>query len=325
MTAKKQTSFERSGASRRRSFFGRAFLTASAMALCSCWVHKDDGLRMQADITALKQELEVVKNSNEAQKKKLEQRIAEADKRIAELVKIIEDYRRAMGRSAADFGVDIDKLRTRLLQLQGRLEVVEYQLGKLKKDLESKGKAVDGGEKAPADLEKTPGAQASARQGAEKQPPVEPADPLAAIKRPEDKRSFYKLARTLLDAGQPEAARLLFEEFMQKWPKDEYTDNAAYWLAESFYAQGEFRRAALAFQRVRTEFPKSDKAADALLKLGYCFLAMNRPKQAIPFLQKFVQDYPRHPLVKQARKKIRQAKKDLKKNRKTGSSRKGNK
>lgn len=253
---------------------------------------------MQADITALQAELGVVKDAHRKQKEQLRQRIEEADKRIAELVKIIEDYRRAMGRSAADFGVDIDHLREELMGLKGRVEVLEHELERLKQITRQNQ------QKPPASSQDGGTADASPVKPPTSAPP---ADPLAAIKRPEQKEAFYKLAYGLLEAGQTAAARRLFTEFLAKWPRDAYSDNALYWIGESYYAEENFRLAALTFQKVRTGFPKGDKASDALLKLGYCFFSMGRYRQALPFLEKFVQDHPRGSLAVQARKKIRAA------------------
>lgn len=284
----------------RRSFFGClvAWLILG-LAGGGCWVKKEVGQRLQADITALQAELGVVKDAHQKQKQQLRQRIEEADRRIAELVKIIEDYRRAMGRSAADFGVDIDRLREELMGLKGRVEVLEYELGRLKQASQQQQ------EKPPADQDG--GTAAAAASQPATTVPTQPADPLAAIKRPEKKEAFYKLAHGLLEAGQTAAARQLFKEFLAKWPDDAYSDNALYWIGESYYAEGDFRLAALTFQKVRTGFPKGDKAGDALLKLGYCFYSMGRYQQALPFLEKFVQDHPRSSLVAQAKKKIREA------------------
>jgi tol-pal system protein YbgF len=285
----------------RKSWIFVALLTWGS---CACWVKEEEGKRMQAEITALQVEFEVVKKSHAQQKAKLQERLEEADRRIAELVRIIEDYRRAMGRNAADIGVDIEKIKSQLMELRGRMEVGEHRLESIEKKLSMVNKDITSlNTKTKERLQ-----QASNKRN---KPKLQPPDPLAGIKRPEKKEDFYKLAYTLLETGQTEASRALFKEFLEKWPSSAYSDNALYWMAESYYSEKKYRQAALTFQKVRSQYPKGDKASDSLFKLGYCFFAMERYREAEPFLGEFIRSYPKSPLVSKAKKKLREAKRKL--------------
>lgn len=279
--------------------------------LCGCWVKEEVGKQMQADIAAMQVEMEVIKKAHADQKKSLQERIQEADKRIAELVQIIDEYRRATGRNAADVGVDIERIKSQIMEMRGKLEVNEHRLGIIEKKLSIMHK--DLSEKR-AEATKHQEEEAKRKEEEDKKRAEEEAsrDPLAAIARPETQKDFYKLAYGLLDTGQIKAARLLFEEFLKKWPTGEYSDNALYWIAETYYHENQYRVAALKFQKVRQDFPGSDKAGDALLKLGFCFYSMERYKEALPFLQEFVQSYPKSKLASKARKRITEINKKLK-------------
>ncbi len=291
--------------------------------LSACWVRKESGERMRADIVSLQAQLEVIKKAHHKEKAELKARLLEADKQIAELSLIIGKHRKASGRNAADFGVEIEQLKGQLMQMRGDVEVNQHRLGIIENrlsiihnDLVSQKATVVQREE---DLAKQ--REEELRLKAEQEAK---SDPLAAINRPKKKEAFYKLAHGLLESGQTEAARRLFEEFLEKWPKGSYSDNAMYWIAESHYAEKKFRDAALAFQRVRKAFPKGDKAPDALLKLGYCFFAMDMYREALPFLRDFVQSYPRSPLVAKAKKRIREAERALRKKKKKRKKRKKN-
>jgi len=276
-----------------------------------CWVKEEVGKRMQADIVALQAELDVVKSAHSNQKAELQKRIQEADKQIVELVKIIGEYRRATGRNAADVGVDIERIKTQLMEAKGRLEVNEHRLDEIEKKLSAMHKDVS--EKMSAAQKLSEEEAEKARLENETAKNKKPPDPLAAIKRPQKKENFYKLAYGLLEAGQVVAARTLFEEFLEKWPNDAYSDNALYWIGESYYAEKDYRLAALTFQRVRTDFVKGDKSKDALLKLGFCFFAMEKYKESLPFLREFVKRFGKTALAKKAKKKMAEAEKRLKK------------
>jgi tol-pal system protein YbgF len=253
----------------------------------------------------LQAEFEVVKRAHAEEKAALEQRIQEADRRIAELSQLIEDFKRATGRSAADIGVDIEKVKTQIMELRGqqevdshRLEVLERKLSGIKDDL-SAARSAEQLRKEEEARQKLEAAREAAR----------PRDPLEGIKRPEKMADFYKLALSLLESGQTEAGRLLFGEFLSRWPTGEFSDNAQYWIGESFYGEKRFKEAALAFQTVREKFPKSDKYPDATYKLGMCFVALEMWKEAVPFFAEFVQNHPKHPLIQKAREKLKEAEK----------------
>jgi tol-pal system protein YbgF len=287
-------------------------LTGIAVATSACWVKQEVGKQMQADIAAAQVELAVIKKAHAEEKAALQRRIKEADAKTKELTKVIDEYRRATGRSAADIGVDIERVKSDLMIIRGRQEVNEHRLGTIEKrfsiihqDLDKRREEAERQEKERIEREE---AGRKAWEGKKKQ--------IVEIKRPQKKEDFYKLAYGLLEAGQTVAARALFDEFLKKWPRDAYSDNALYWIAESHYAEEEYREAALAFQQVREKFPKGDKSADALLKLGFCFYNLERYRQALPFLREFVQSYPRSELLSKAKKMIREARKKSKRRKK---------
>ena len=288
-------------------------LAAGTFLCCGCWVKQEAGKKMQADIAAMQMEMEVVKKAHAEQKGKLAKRIQQADQKIAELQKVIEEYRRATGRNAADVGVDLERLKSEIMQIRGRLEVNEHRLGIIENRLSIIHKDLD--EQRSSVVKREEDEETRRREEEEKKKKeIEEATrrSLGAIERPEKVEDFYKLAYGMLDAGQHKAARILFEELLAKWPKSAYADNALYWIGESYYAEQNYREAALTFQKVRKRFPKGDKSPDALLKLGYCFYAMEMYKESLPFLSEFVQSYPGNRMAAAARKKIRNARRRVK-------------
>jgi len=266
---------------------------------------------MQADIAALQTEFEVVKKAHAEEKAKLESRLQEADKRIVELQSLIDEFRRATGRNAADIGVDLEKLKSQIMELRGAQEVtahkvesIERRMAGLKDDLSARN--------AEATTQRDAEQRRREEEAAKLREASKSKDPLSAIKRPEKPEAFYKLAYSLLESGQTEAARTLFKEFLAKWPAGGYTDNAMYWVGESYYSEKQYREAALTFQQVREKFPKGDKSPDALLKLGLCFFNLELYSESLPFLKEFVQSYPKHPMAAKAKERIKEAEKKAK-------------
>lgn len=262
-------------------------------------MNKEAGERMQANLEGLQAEFEVVKKAHAAEKAQLQQRLKEADEHIVELRRLIDDFQQATGRSAADIGVDIEKIKSQIMELRGQIELMQH--------------TIDMATKQPS------GAASSSSQQTDSRPKVEivkttnNTDPLAGIKRPEKQDEFYKLAAGMLEAKQSQAARMLFDEFIKKWPTSPYAGNALYWIGESYYIEKDYRDAAMSFQQVREKYPKGNKAADALLRLGYCFAAMEMYSEALPFLKDFVQTYPKNPSVAKVKEKIEEVEKKIKK------------
>ncbi len=293
-----------------RSLVGLGTLLALSWAAAGCWVKKDVGERMAADILALQAELQAIKAAQAEQQSALAARLEDADRRLAELDLAHGETRRTSGRNAADAEVVLEQLKGLLMELRGQFEVTAFRVDKIERKLNIIHTDLSD-QKAEA-RRREDEARLKAELEARKREADARKDPLAAIQRPAKQEDFYKLAYGLLEGGQTQAARQLFEEFLSRWPKDGYADNALYWIAESLYAEGKFREAALSFQRVRQEFPKGDKSADALLKLGYCFLELHMDREALPFLKEFVATFSSHPQAGKARQKIKDAEKRLK-------------
>src|SRR5262249_23015757 len=83
----------------------------------------------------------------------------------------------------------------------------------------------------------------------ERGPPEDPGAP-----RPEPLR-LYRAAYGKLMAGRAAEAEADFRDFVRRWPRHDYADNAQYWLGESFYARRDYTQAAPEFQQVVARWP----------------------------------------------------------------------
>jgi tol-pal system protein YbgF len=266
-------------------------------SVSGCFEHTQTGKRVLADIAAMQTEMAVIKKAHAEEKATLQHRIQEADTKIAELSKLIDDNRQVMGRNVAGVGVDIETMKAQLMELRGAQEVNLHRLDRMESLT-----AV-----AAEDIKRLKG------QGGDDDKPQIEQKPGIPMNRPEKQDDFYKMAFSMWEKGQYPEARSLFAEFLKKWPKDKYADNALYWVAECFYAENNFREAALNYDKLRQMYPKSEKAPDSLLKLGLCFFEMKKYREAIPFLKEFIQTYPKNPHTATAKKRILEAEKLLRK------------
>ncbi len=91
---------------------------------------------------------------------------------------------------------------------------------------------------------------------------------------------LYSLAKEGGQNKQYESAAKSFEEFLKRYPKGKFADQAWFFEAESYYALEDRKRAAMAYGRLVTQFPKSSLRCDALYALGVTLEEMNEWKQA---------------------------------------------
>ena len=73
--------------------------------------------------------------------------------------------------------------------------------------------------------------------------------------------------------GDTEKAREYFRAVLEKYPANEYSDNALFWIAESYYAEGKYEDAILGYEELFKNHPKSDKVPGAMLKQGLAYRA----------------------------------------------------
>jgi tol-pal system protein YbgF len=120
----------------------------------------------------------------------------------------------------------------------------------------------------------------------------------------------YDIAFAHLRAGRFLESARAFEDFIQKYPNNDLTDNAYYWLGESYYVKRQYPQALAAFQSLTKKFPASNKAADSWLKIGYSYYEMDDTIKAEENLQKVIDNYPTSSLARLAKNRLRQLQRD---------------
>jgi tol-pal system protein YbgF len=81
--------------------------------------------------------------------------------------------------------------------------------------------------------------------------------------------------------------------FLSKYPTDQLTGDATFWLGESLYQRQRFRDAAEQFLNVSTKFESNPKAPDALLRLGQSLAALGEKEAACASLGEVARKFPR--------------------------------
>ena len=128
----------------------------------------------------------------------------------------------------------------------------------------------------------------------------------AKSKQHTDKELYYKAYNNFKE-GHIKTAREGFREYLERFPKTKYSDNAQYWIGESFFVEKKYREAILEFEKVIRKYPKGNKTSSALLKQGLAFYRLGDKTSAKLLLQKIIKDYPGSEQAKIAKRELKRS------------------
>jgi tol-pal system protein YbgF len=250
----------------------------------ACVTTAQEGEQMRKDIAALRVDLKKEVDEATQERQKL---AAEQTARAKALQEALDQLSRAARKSGADLAVDLEKAQNDVTALRGQIEVLQHRIEAL--------------EKLQADQQKT--LDTVNQFLAQRQKELERAE------HPTDRMAIYTLARQKMDAGQFARARELLQDFLTRYPKDELSPNAQYWLGETYYAEKKWNDAIVEFQKVLKEHKGSDKVPDALLKIGMSFQAQGDCQNATLFFEEVMQGHRSSPVAKTARERVAECRK----------------
>lgn len=210
-----------------------------------------------------------------------------------------------------DLTLAVDELREENRRLRGQIEDLNHQIEQLSRkqrdiylDLDQR---LSGGAAAQAPATQGPAASGTTPGAMDAPPTATAIQPAAATDR-RQVEAEYQAAYELLGPQQKryEEAAKAFTVFLQKYPNDELTPNAQYWLGEAYYVSQHNAEAQQAFEAVVAQYPESTKAAGALFKIGRLQQAAGKNDAARSSYQKVVDDYPDSPAAGLARQRLGQ-------------------
>lgn len=214
--------------------------------------------------------------------------------------------------------LEMQALRRTNSALQGQVEELQHALERLRRKQQELYLDLDeriGQAAAPGVSVDEPAASTEAADQPSLAPEpavaVENVDEPAQSADPGQIKKDYEQAYALLQPGQrryQEAIRA-FNAFLQKYPTNDYTDNALYWLGEAYYVSQNNTSALAAFDQLLQQFPNSRKAPGAMLKKGYILDALGQREQAVQVLKQVIQRYPDSSVANMARARLKHMKK----------------
>jgi tol-pal system protein YbgF len=221
----------------------------------------------------------------------------------------------------ADLVIQNQKLQQQLAQLEGVIEEQNHQIQSLKEkqkllyiDIDSRLTELEANAKQTTLLNDQPTidtvdspAQTVAIEKVQNTLTTQTIAEQPVISSAQDD---YDIAFAHLRAGRFLESARAFESFIQKFPNNELTDNAYYWLGESYYVKRQYPQALSAFQSLTSKFPNSSKAPDSWLKIGYSYYEMDDFANADENLNKVINNYPSLPIARLAKNRLQQLHRD---------------
>jgi tol-pal system protein YbgF len=229
---------------------------------------------------------------------------------VAKLSERLAKQAETLLRSNADLGTKFDDLTREMQALAGKLEDANRRLTQLSQQIaesQTHAGAVTGNPSAPASAPLTSpvpgGAPAGASPGAvAASGAAAGAAPRAGGITPAD---LFAQATADYQRGRYDLSRQGFEDYAEKFPRTDLSDDALYWAGECWSAQKKPREAIAVFDKLFRSYPQSDKAPAAHLKKGIAHLELGEKAQAMVELNFVVNQFPGSDEAKSARQRLK--------------------
>lgn len=245
--------------------------------------------------------------------------------RLSNLEKLIEKQPKTRN-SSADIVMQNQVLQQQMAELKGVIEEQNHEIKNLKEkqkllyidldsrltDIESKSQGVSNQSSTQGDNTNNTPQPALTLKVDENYGKTDVSTTVMDIQEPvlSSYQDEYDIAFAHLRAGRFLVSARAFEDFVEKYPNNELTDNSYYWLGESYYVKRQYPQALAAFQTLTSRFPASDKAPDSWLKIGYSYFEMDDLVKAEENLQKVIDAYPGSSIARLAKNRLLQLHRD---------------
>jgi TolA-binding protein len=245
------------------------------LCLSACWLPLETGKQMQADLTALQEEVL-------ASKKRLAEQQARLDDQMQRIDEKMQDFNRAASLSDADFGVQLEKLVKDTQELRGQSETAIFRLDKLEEKL---GKMP---ETAVKDAREP---QSSGHK---------------------NKDELFEAAEAMEKDSRFADARGVYRDITKRWPTEPGVADLAYFrLGETYFKEKRFRDAMPSYIKIVEQFENGNFADKAYYQIGLSSLELGNFEDAQIFFNEIVTRYKKSPLFKDATSKLADVKKRL--------------
>ncbi len=275
----------------------RALSAAGILGLASGCVSGSDIDQLHRHISELEKQVETLQKQSSSKDE------------VAKLNDSIAKQSATLLRSNADLGTKFDDLTREMQSLAGKLEDTNRRLAQLSQQIAEVQARAAGSTASPlAAVAPGPAPSGPVAGGGLVAAPAAAAGAAAGASRgsqgisPSD---LFAQATADYQRGRYDLARQGFEDYAEKFPRTDLSDDALYWAGECWSAQKKPREAIAAYDKLFRTYPQSDKAPAAHLKKGLAHLELSEKAQAMVELNYVVNQYPGSDEAKSARQRLK--------------------
>ena len=263
---------------------GIALAILVPLAVCVGCVSSDDIEGLHRQMNDIERQIQAVENKSSS-KEEVQKLNVSVAQQTSQLLK-----------SNADTGVKLDELSRQIEALQAKLDDTNRRLAELSQQIAA----------TQGDLSRLggPGAPPTAPTVGAPRTNARPAPPPGNAAGGPSPQQLYDTAYGDYTKGRYELAIAGFQEYIERYPSTDLSDNAQYWIGESHFSERKFDDAIRDFDALLKRWPQSDKAAGALLKKGLALQELNRKPEAVVALQYVIHEYPGSDEARLARQRL---------------------
>ena len=189
--------------------------------------------------------------------------------------------------SSNDYSERLEALEKENQNLLGRIEILEHQVVKLERLLDTGMQSL--GQETPIQKDAIDESVADVFNAPSVQQTEKKADTNSNVAQ--DKQ-LYDLALAALKDNNLVDAEKKFSKFIENYPKSSLLSNAYFWYGESFFKQKMYDKAAINYLKSYKQSTKGAKASDSLLKLALSLGEIKQIKEACSILDKLEAEFP---------------------------------
>lgn len=188
----------------------------------------------------------------------------------------------------------IKSLQDQLDKLQGKLDVMGYEMEQIRSEHQKQAQDFDSRIAVLETQDPTPVSTAEIARNV----PVASSEPV-------DATNIDLLIKNANMGTNLSPTILGLQTWIDKNPKDKKHKEAQFALSKAYYLQQDYPRAIQNFQTVVDEYPKSDQACDSRYHQGLSFLELKDTKNAQLFFEETIALCPKHEARKKSEKEIK--------------------
>lgn len=265
------------------------YLGLALLALPACFMPREAGEHMQADLLALRGEvgrLEQRIAADEAERRESQARDANA---LLAIERNLDAFRQAARQADADFGTQLESMLNDVQRLHGAIEENEHRLteteARLQQELQTRLLAL----KESTKREEKEAPSSSVKNAA-----------------PRNKEELLRYGLELLGKGNKTDGRGVLRDVVRRFGKDKgVADEALFALGASALADGKHEAALRDLVRLVDRFPQNAHQAEAFFDIGACSEALGRLEDAKTFYTEVETNFANSASAKAARERLK--------------------